>query len=203
METQQNITGVILAGGRATRMNGHDKGLITLCDKYMIEYTIAALRPQVQTLLISANRNRTLYQELGQCEVFADKVGEFSGPLAGILTGLSYAKTDYVLFVPCDAPLITSQLTQHLYQGLIAQQADISVAKNHDGIQPTFVLLKRYLLGDLQRYLMQGERKTRLWYSHHNVTCVDLSDFPLTFLNINTPEEKAHVEMLMSVKKDE
>lgn len=187
---KSNITGVILAGGRATRMGGQDKGLIPINGKYMIEYVIAALRPQVNSLLISANRHQAQYSQLGQCLVLADKVGYYDGPLAGMATCLQAAQTDYVSFVPCDSPLLSSQLVERLYTRLIQNNADISVAEEMQGIQPVFTLMKRDLLPDLLAFLDSGKRQTKLWYQQHTVTNVDFSDQPETFFNVNTPEEQ-------------
>ncbi|ALG66457.1 molybdenum cofactor guanylyltransferase MobA [Beggiatoa leptomitoformis] len=187
---QQYITGVILAGGRAVRMGGQDKGLVDLNDRKMIEYVIDALRPQVASLFINANRHQTEYAHLGQCPVIADNYGNYEGPLAGMLSGLHNAQTDYVLFVPCDSPLLTSSLAQRLYSALVQNQADISIASDNQRLQPVFVLIKRDLLTALRQFLANGERKVERWYASQAVITVDFSDVPDTFLNINTPEEK-------------
>lgn len=188
---KSHITGAILAGGRATRMGGQDKGLIPIQGKYMIEYVIAALRPQVNSLLISANRHQAQYSELGQCLVLADKVGYYDGPLAGMATCLQAAQTRYVSFVPCDSPLLSLQLVERLYTHLIQKKADISVAEEAHGLQPVFALMKRDLLPDLLTFLESSrERQTKLWYQRHTVVHVDFSDQPETFFNVNTPDEQ-------------
>lgn len=185
------LTGVILAGGQAKRMAGQDKGLITFQDKYLIEHVIAALRPQVGTLLISANRHRLRYAELGQCPVLSDQFGHYAGPLAGMAAGLQAAKTELVVFVPCDAPLLTHCLVARLYAQLIRQQAEISVVDDGTRLQPTFALLKKQLLPDLLAFLKRDQRKIQLWYDQHTTVRVDFSDHTDAFLNINTPEELA------------
>lgn len=184
------ITGVILAGGRATRMGGQDKGLIQLNDKCMVEYVIATLRQQVTQLFISANRNQSCYAELSGCPVLTDIFGHYAGPLAGIATGLREAQTDLVLFVPCDSPLLSPQLAKRLYTCLIEANADVSVAENGNRIQPVFALLKRNLLPDLLAFLESGERKISDWYTRQALVRVNCSDIPDTFLNINTPQER-------------
>jgi molybdopterin-guanine dinucleotide biosynthesis protein A len=186
-----NITGVILAGGRATRMGGQDKGLVSLNGISMVEYVIAALRPQVGQLLISANRNQERYAVLGDCPVLADTFGYFDGPLAGMATALAKAQTDYVLFVPCDSPLLSPQLAERLYMSLIGGSADVSAADDGNRVHPVFSLTKRGLLADLLAFLKTGERSLQSFFAQHSLTRVDFSDAPDTFLNINTPEEHA------------
>lgn len=188
------ITGVILAGGRATRMGGQDKGLIVLEGKPLITYVIARFKSQVQSLFISANRHQQIYAQLGQCPVLSDSIGHYDGPLAGMATTLSQAATDYVVFVPCDCPLFSSQLVRRLYDALIAAKADISVA--HDGARPhpVIALLKRSLYLDLCHFLHHTpERKIRRWYQRHRLIEVDYSDMPDSLININTPSDLVRV----------
>ena len=106
MSDSQNssVTGVILAGGRATRMGGQDKGLIELSGRPMVEYIIDILRPQVKDLLINANRHMEEYAKLGRCPVFRDDVEGFAGPLAGMASALQRTQSDYLLTVPCAHP---------------------------------------------------------------------------------------------------
>jgi len=197
------VTGVILAGGRATRMGGQDKGLIELAGQPLISYVIARLKAQVQALLISANRHQHLYAQLGQCPVLADTMGHYEGPLAGMLTTLVHAQTDYVVFVPCDCPLFSSQLVMRLYHALRDAQADISVA--HDGyrLHPVIALLKRSLHSDLRQFLQQtSERKLRLWYQRHHFIEVDYSDMPDRLVNINTPGDLVTVADKLRANQD-
>ncbi|MDM8561813.1 molybdenum cofactor guanylyltransferase MobA [Candidatus Marithioploca araucensis] len=190
-----HITGVILAGGRATRMGGRDKGLVKLNSKYMIEHVITALRPQVGQLLISANRNLEQYAQLSDCPVLADTFGHYDGPLAGMATALANAQTDYVLFAPCDSPFISSQLAERLYTRLIQTNADASVADDGSRIHPVFSLLKRSLLADLMAFLKTEERSIRRFLAQLPLlTKADFSDNAETFLNINTFEERDNCE---------
>jgi len=186
---QQNITGVILAGGRATRLGGKDKGLISLHGKCMIEYIVEILRPQVNQLLVSANRNQSRYEQLCACPVVSDKLAE--GPLAGMAACLQVAKTPYVLFVPCDSPLLSAKLVQRLFMALWQREADISVVSDQQRMCPVMSLVKQELWVDLLVFLEAGERKVGQWYQRHNYVQVDFSDEPATFLNINTPEDYA------------
>jgi len=188
-----DIAGVILAGGKARRMDGEDKGLITLQDKPMIEYIIAALKPQVGKLIINANRNPERYSAYG-LPVIADMLGDYFGPLVGMATGMHATDQPYIVTVPCDSPFIPNMLVETLYRTLHNQQADISVA--HDGarMQPVFALLRCELLPNLLAYLEAGGRKIDSWYSQHQLALADFSGSPDTFLNLNTPEDKLALE---------
>jgi molybdopterin-guanine dinucleotide biosynthesis protein A len=184
-----NITGIILAGGRATRMGGQDKGLIRFEDKPLIEHVITALRPQVGFLLISANRNLAHYAQIGLCPVLTDTYGHYGGPLAGIITTLEHIHSDYALIVPCDSPRLNTQLGKRLYIDLIEKKAQISIA--HDGLraQTLFSLINKSILPKLKRLLASGERKMSSCYAQFTLATCDCSDIADTFLNINTPDE--------------
>ena len=185
-----DITGVVLAGGRARRMGGEDKGLVQLAGRAMVEYVVEALRPQVGRLLLNANRNAERYAALTGCEVVADVVGDYAGPLAGMASALEAADTPLVLSAPCDSPLVAPDLAARMHAALRADGAEIAVARDADRLQPVFALLARALLPDLRAALEAGERKIDRWYATHRVTEVDFSDHASMFLNINTPEER-------------
>ncbi|WP_089727062.1 molybdenum cofactor guanylyltransferase MobA [Candidatus Thiosymbion oneisti] len=190
---RQDITGVILAGGRSQRMGGEDKGLVRIDGQPMVDHIIRALSPQVGPLLINANRNLGDYRRFGY-PVIPDIMGDFYGPLAGMASALQATETDYLLCVPCDSPLFPANLAQALYSALHTRQAEISVA--HDGVrmQPVFALLRRNLLADLLTYLKAGGRKIDTWYAQHRLAIVDFSDRPDTFFNVNTQQERRMLE---------
>lgn len=189
------LTAVILAGGEARRMGGQDKGLIEVNGRAMVCYVAEALRPHVANLLISANRNQAQYAKLTQCPIVADHAGlnefanRFEGPLAGMLAGLSVATTEYVLFAPCDSPLISAALVQRLWHSLQTESAELSVATDGQRLQPVFALLKRSLQPSLLQFLQRGDRKIDLWFAQHRMARADCADHAEFFLNINTPEE--------------
>jgi molybdenum cofactor guanylyltransferase len=187
--SQPPITGVILAGGRATRMGGEDKGLIKLHDKYLIEHVISALRPQVETLLINANRNAARYHALTGLPVIADILADYPGPLAGMATGLQHATTEHVLFAPCDSPFIPAQLATNLYQAMRQQHAQISTVMLQGRLQPVFALLQRGLLPELLAFLQTGQRKVETWYRQYSLASVDFSTQAAHFVNLNHPQE--------------
>lgn len=188
-----NITGVILAGGQARRMGGQDKGLIEVSGKPMIEYVIAALQPQVDKIIINANRNHDVYAKYGM-PVIADNYEGFNGPLAGMASCMKVIDTEYMITTPCDSPFVPDDLLTRMYTALQDNQADISVADSGDRIQPVFSLLKCTLLDSLQAYLDSGERKIDRWFQQHVMTRVDFSDKPETFLNVNTQEDIKDIE---------
>ncbi len=190
----ETITAVVLAGGEARRMNRQDKGLIKLSGKPMVEHIINRLRPQVGHLIINANRNNALY-EAYDYQVVSDMMEGYHGPLAGIASALSVCKTDYLVTVPCDSPFVPAELVARL--GNSINGLDIAVANNGERIQPVFSLLKKDLLASLQTFLAAGERKIDRWFGQHSFTEVDFSDYPLAFMNINTPDELVEAEQLM------
>lgn len=189
------LTGVILAGGRARRMGGIDKGLVEVAGRPLIAHVIDAIEPQVDRLMINANRNLESYQAFGY-PVIADQLDDFQGPLAGMASALDAATSDLVLCVPCDSPLLPHDLAARLLDARTAADADIAVAFC-DRLQPVFALLRRVLLPDLRTALVAGERKIDRWYDRHNMVTVDFSDRPQGFLNINTPAQRDELESLL------
>ncbi len=193
MGPRPGVTGVVLAGGRARRMGGRDKGLIELNGRPMVTYIIEGLRPQVDDLLINANRNLDEYAGLG-AGVIPDTLGGYAGPLAGMASALGAARTPLVLVVPCDSPIVPPDLGERLYRSLVEARAELSVA--HDGVrlQPVFALLRRELLDSLTGFLASGKRKIDEWYAQHEMALCDLADRPDLFLNINTPQDRLDLE---------
>ena len=191
-----DITAVILAGGKARRMGGEDKGLIDLHGKPLLDYIIAGLKPQAGHILVNANRNLDRYRAFGY-PVTEDIMGDYFGPLVGIATGMQVCRTPFILTVPCDSPFIPAGLTDRLYRDMANADADISVA--HDGVrmQPVFALLRCELLPDLLTYLDGGGRKIDTWYTQHRLVESDFSDLPDTFLNLNTPEDRRALENML------
>lgn len=186
----QEITAAILAGGRGTRLGGADKGLEQLAGRPLVAHIIAALAPQCGTLLINANRNQDRYAGFGY-RIVADDNAEFLGPLSGMLSALRAARTRYVLCVPCDAPLLPADLAARLWQALMNQTAQASVARSTDGLQPVYALIDTALADHLQSYLHSGLRKTADWLQTVNAAEADCSDCPDMFLNMNTDADRA------------
>jgi len=188
----EQITGVILAGGKARRMDGEDKGLLPVAGKPLVSWVMDMLSPQVGSLMLNANRNQSRYEELG-ATVVSDELADYQGPLAGMAAGMQAAETDYVAFVACDSPLLPPDLIQRLARVLTAHDADIAVAHDGHRLQPVCALLKRDLLPSLLLTLTGGERKVDHWYALHHAVEADLSDVPDAFINANTPEQLADI----------
>jgi molybdopterin-guanine dinucleotide biosynthesis protein A len=194
---REQVTGVILAGGRATRMGGTDKGLVAVNGRPMIAWVLDALRPQVADVLINANRNHDVYGEFGS-RVVDDGDSDFRGPLAGIASGMRAARTPWVAVVPCDSPLIHGDLVARLYEAAVASGSHIAAAHDGERLQPVFALLARDLLDDLAGYLDDGERKIDRWYARHGFERVDCSDVAESFANINAPDDKRALEAALA-----
>jgi molybdopterin-guanine dinucleotide biosynthesis protein A len=186
------ITGVILAGGRGTRMGSVDKGLKPLRGRPMVEWVVERFAPQVDEVLVNANQNLEAYAALGY-RVIPDEIGGYAGPLAGLHRGLSQAAHDLVATVPCDSPFLPVDLIRRLSAALTARQADLAVAKTGEQPHPVFCLCRRSALPGLTAFLESGGRKIDAWYSRMNVVEVLFDDQPAAFSNINTEDElRAH-----------
>ncbi len=191
--SKDKITGLILAGGKARRMGGIDKGLIPLKGAPMIKHVIKRLSPQVSEILINANREMESYQSLG-FTVITDEISDFAGPLAGLHAGMKAAKTEFILSVPCDSPLLPDDLCSRLMAALVAQKADIAVAKTDEQHHPVFCVCRTSLAQDLEANLASGLRKVDDWQKKHAYVEVSFDDNPLAFSNVNTPEELSKLE---------
>lgn len=187
------ITGVILAGGLARRMGGVEKGLLNFHGKPMVAHVIERIRPQVHEVLINANRELNQYESFG-CPVIQDTIGGFAGPLAGLHAGMKSATHPLVLTVPCDSPLLPSDLAGRLAKALRDKHADLAVARTGRQAHPVFCLCRKSLLPDLEEFLHNGGRRIDAWYASLNVAEVQFDDCPGAFANINTLEELQELE---------
>ena len=199
------ITGVILAGGRGSRMGGADKGLQNFNGVPLALHTLLRLQSQVGEVMINANRNLAVYESFG-APVWPDAagLGEFPGPLAGFLTGLERCETPYLLTVPCDTPLFSEDLVARLAEAMVREDADIAVvaAPEEDGqlrAQPVFCLLRTRLLESLMLFTAGGGRKIDAWTAQHKTVLVPFNlpgDDPRAFFNANTLAELHQLEAL-------
>ena len=195
---REDITAVVLAGGRARRMGGNDKGLMEVAGKPMVAHTIDVLRPQTAEVIVNANRNAGAYRAITGCRVIADTIGGFAGPLAGMASALEASATRLLLTAPCDSPLVTPDLGPRLHAALARDGAEIAVAHDGGRMQPVFALLTRDLLPDLLAFLGTGERKIDTWYATRHAVTADFSDILDTFLNVNTPQERHRLEQRLA-----
>lgn len=193
MNSQTKVTGVILAGGLARRMNNQDKGLINYKGRPMISYAIAVLTSVADQSIINANRNRELYQAFG-LPVFADQTDSFDGPLAGVLTAMIHTDADVLVIMPCDSPLIKAEHLQKLLATRAENDADVAVAFDGERLHPVFLAIKTSLKNSLQDYLTSGQRKVDHWLEQQKMVKADFSNEPGIFININTITELAELE---------
>jgi molybdenum cofactor guanylyltransferase len=199
MISTNQITGLILAGGRAQRMGGIDKGLIPFHGRAMIESAIHALKNQVGQILINANRNITKYSAYGY-PVIVDETSDFSGPLAGFSAGLKACKTPYLLTSPCDSPLMPLDLGAKLAEELESSNYQLVYAssKEADGkiwAQPVFCFMRSDISDSLDAFLGKREFKIDHWFKGLRTSTVIFENAE-TFANVNTPEELRHLENL-------
>ena len=188
MQSSSLITGVILAGGRGSRMGSVDKGLKSLRGKPMVQWVAERFAPQVAEVLINANQNIDKYQILG-FRVVPDVIGGFAGPLAGLHRGLSEASHDLVATAPCDSPFLPLDLIARLSAALEKAGAEIAVAKTGDQPHPVFCLCRKTVLPGLTEFLDSGGRKIDAWYARLKVVEVLFDDQAGAFSNVNTAAE--------------
>jgi molybdopterin-guanine dinucleotide biosynthesis protein A len=183
----QQITGLILAGGLGSRMGGIDKGLQQLKGKPLVAHVIDRLKPQVDTLLVSANRNIDTYAAFGY-PVVTDRIDGFAGPLAGLHAGLTACTTALLVCVPCDSPFLPTDLVSCLRKALSGQNADIALPMTRDGLQPVFAVMRREVLPSLSDYLAAGRHRMQDWCKQLRLTVLQFPD-EQAFANANSRED--------------
>jgi molybdopterin-guanine dinucleotide biosynthesis protein A len=189
MIQREQITALILAGGRGSRMGGIDKGLQTLDGEPLVQHALRRIAPQVGSVMISANRNPEVYRSYG-VPVLADADTDYPGPLAGFLAGLTHCRTDWMATVPCDTPRFPEDLVATLAAAAGDARAVVAVTEEagERQRQSVFCLLKADLHADLAAYLAEGGRKIERWLERQG--CVDvLFDDADAFFNANTIDE--------------
>ena len=187
------ITGLILAGGRGSRMGETDKGLQLFRGKAMVEHVLERFAPQVDETIINANRNLSTYAAYRH-RVVPDGIEGFAGPLAGLHVGMQAASSPLIATAPCDSPFLPLNLIARLYDALLAEDADLAVAKTFDQAHPVFCLTKTDLEPHLREFLQSGQRKIDKWYASLNVVEVQFDDNVDAFANINTVNELRQLE---------
>lgn len=190
-----DITGLILAGGRGSRMGGVDKGLQNHLGLPLAMHALLRLQPQVGHLMINANRNLGAYEAMG-VPVWPDAIADYPGPLAGFLAGLERCETPYLVTVPCDTPNFPTDLVARLAEALVAEDAEIAMAatveEGPEGrkiqVQPVFCLMRATLMESLVAFTHGGQRKIDRWTGQHRCATVVFDDAG-AFFNANTPDE--------------
>ena len=186
-----DITGLILAGGRGSRMGGVDKGLQNHRGLPLAMHALLRLQPQVGHVMINANRNLGAYESMG-VPVWPDAIADYPGPLAGFLAGLERCETPYLVTVPCDTPNFPTDLVARLADALVAEDAEIAMAATvEEGqvqVQPVFCLMRATLMESLVAFTHGGQRKIDRWTGQHRCATV-VFDNADGFFNANTLEE--------------
>lgn len=180
------ISAVILAGGLARRLNGKPKGLQVWAGKPLVSHIVERLRPQVCKIFLNINRLQDEYVRLcPDLPQYADRLTDFQGPLSGMLSGFEHSQADYLLFVPCDSPLLPENLLKKLHTALRINQAQIAYAHDGERPHPTFALIHRSVVPDLSDYLAQGQRRVLNFFQTQKSIAVDFSEQPQAFRNFN------------------
>jgi molybdopterin-guanine dinucleotide biosynthesis protein A len=180
------VSWVILAGGQASRMNGNDKGLVTLAGKPLIEYVYQTLSAQTDSIFINANRNLDFYRQYAP--TFSDQLDDYPGPLGGIHAALKQIDSEWIGFVPCDCPKLPENLVESMISGC-HENTDIAVAHDGESLQPVVTIFNKRVLPLLEQFLNNGDRKIILLYKLCNTVEIDFSQQSQGFINLNTPSE--------------
>ena len=175
-------SGIVLCGGRGTRVGGEDKGLLDYRGRPLVQQVLAQIAPQLDDLVISANRNQQDYERLGY-PVVSDRLEDYQGPLAGILACLPHCRHEQVVIVPCDMPALPADLVTRLLSAL--EGRDISYAWDGEREQYLVAAWHRSLAKSLDAYLQSGQRAVRHWYAGLDTGQADFSDTTHSFTNVN------------------
>jgi molybdopterin-guanine dinucleotide biosynthesis protein A len=198
--------GVILAGGRATRMGGGDKGLHALGPCRILDHVIARLAPQCAGLALNANGDPARFAEFG-LPVLPDSLDGHLGPLAGVLAGLDWAAqrgANSIITAAADTPFFPKELVERLARGVGPTGLCLAASPDATGTlrrHPTFGLWPVSLRHDLRGALLDGQRKMMTWADHHNAgTAVFSGAEGDPFFNINTPDDIARAERRLAAR---
>ncbi len=207
MPNSAAIAGVVLAGGQSRRMGGGDKCLRQLAGRTLLSRIVERVRPQVATLVLNANGDPARFADVG-LPVAADSVAGFAGPLAGVLTGLEWAREhapghDFVASFACDAPFLPEDLVRRLAQAVADDGADMACAASAGRDHPVFGLWPVRLAGELRRALVDEDiRKVDVWTARYRLARVAFAADPLDpFFNVNRPDDFAAAEAILAAMR--
>jgi len=175
---------IILAGGEGRRVGGRDKGLIYYQNKPLVEHVINRVKPQVSQTIISANRNIEKYKKYG-IAVVCDSKTEYQGPMAGIAATLPFCNNDWVLVVPCDMPLLATDIVEQLAGS--ANQKDIYIAEANQRLQLVFLMHKK-LLASITQSLSNNQLRLMQWAKAQSHEIIPISNNG-TFKNFNNSND--------------
>ena len=191
MKRFAKITGVVLAGGRGRRMGGKDKGLVLLNGIALFQHVLEALRPQVDQVVISANRHTEIYRQAG-VPVITDSLPDYPGPLAGMLAVMEAVESEWFLFCPCDTPNIPNYLLSRLWNGIGEPPVCAVWVNDGERDHPGIALIHHSVKAALKTYLATGERRVMQFLFSVNGHAVMLDNALTQFTNINTLDELSY-----------
>ena len=179
-------TTVILAGGRASRMGGSDKGLVLYKGQPLIRYAITVAESQSQRVLISANRNQKEYRAMG-LPVYPDNFADYPGPLAGLISCAPHIATPYTIVMSCDMPDITAKIIEQLKKRLCstADKPAAAVFRDQHALQCGLFVCETSALNSIQAFLDDNHRSVKQWLESLNLLTLTWSEDTNAFKNIN------------------
>ena len=202
--TDTPVVGVLLAGGLARRMGGGDKCLKVLGGRTLLEHAHVRAARQVDALILNANGDGARFADVG-LPVVADVIEGFAGPLAGVLTGMEWARenrpdADFIVTFATDAPFFPLDLTAQLLQTVTVGRADMACARSNGRTHPVFAIWPMGLAGDLRHAMVDEDmRKIDRWTGRYHTEHIDFPVDPIDpFFNVNTPEDLAEAENILS-----
>ncbi len=200
------VVGLILAGGLSRRMGGGDKALRMLAGETLLARVISRVKPQVRAMVLNANGNPSRFSAY-DLPVVADAVPGFAGPLAGVLTGLEWARehvprVEWVVSFATDAPFFPRDLVSRLLEAVESDKADLACAASNGRRHPVFGLWPVSLGPQLRGALVaEGIRKVEDWTGRYRVAVVEYPQRPFDpFFNANTPEDLAVAERILAAE---
>jgi molybdopterin-guanine dinucleotide biosynthesis protein A len=207
MSLSEDAVGVLLAGGRSSRMGGGDKCLLPLAGQPMLERIIGRLRPQLPDLIINANGDASRFATFG-LPIVEDRLGGYAGPLAGVHAALAWTKENrpgcrFVLSAATDTPFFPEDLVKRFDNAVAGSQSKLLIARSEVGTHPVFALWPMSLLANIEEGLNSGLRKVGEWMRQHEAEAVDFPHAEIggrridPFFNINRPEDLAEAEALL------
>ncbi len=188
MSVNSSICSVILAGGRGTRLGGQDKGLVHFDGRPLIEYSLNAVAPISEQIIISCNRNADIYRQYSSL-IVSDQDGSYLGPLAGLLAADALCEQDWVFCCPCDVPKLSQDIISVLLRGIDSKNHDIAVCHDGQRRQSLLMLVRADCLASIGPYLEHGGRRVDAWQNQWRTTEIDCSAYANNLLNVNSHTE--------------
>jgi molybdopterin-guanine dinucleotide biosynthesis protein A len=186
MRGTERVAAVILAGGQGRRMGGADKGLIDYRGRPLVEWVLAALTPQVDEVIISANRNLEVYAAYGH-RVLPDTLPDYPGPLAGVLAAMQSVDADWLVVAPCDTPHLPAEWVARLLGAAKHAKVALAVAADDARTHYTCFIVRTDQRDQLASFMASGERAVRRWQAGLDSTQVAFD--AACFANLNQPQD--------------